>query len=169
MGHPALRTPARPLSADELGTIQIQRLIDDMLETMEDYQGIGLAAPQVGLSLRLIVVGQEEEDEPSPVPRTVLANPQWLHLSSREEDDWEGCLSIPDLRGLVPRHAQVALQGLNRQGHSVEIEAEDFYARVLQHEVDHLGATLFLDRMKDFRSLSFVEEHQRYWSPAPEE
>ncbi|NKB70554.1 MAG: peptide deformylase [Candidatus Latescibacteria bacterium] len=166
MGHPALRTPARPLSSDELASEPIQRLIDDMLDTMEDYAGIGLAAPQVGLPLRLIVLGQEsdEDDEPPPVPRTILANPQWRHLSPVEEDDWEGCLSIPDMRGLVPRHRQVVVQGLDRAGRPVTIEAEEFYARVLQHEVDHLDAVLYLDRMKDLRSLTFVEEYQRYWA-----
>ena len=146
----------------------MQRLIDDMIETMIDYEGIGLAAPQVFEPLRLIVLGHPDpnpEDE-AAIPLTVLFNPQFTSLSPECIDAWEGCLSIPQLRGVVPRSAAVEVRGYDREGRAVELKAEELFARVLQHEIDHLDGVLFLDRMDDLQTLTFVEEYQRYWLAA---
>ena len=146
----------------------MQRLIDDMIETMIDYEGIGLAAPQVFEPLRLIVLGNPDADaeDEAAIPLTVLFNPQFTSLSPEHLDAWEGCLSIPQLRGVVPRSAAVEVRGYDREGSAVELEAEGIFARVLQHEIDHLNGVLFLDRMDDLQTLTFVEEYQRYWLDA---
>ena len=136
-----------------------------MAETMCDYEGIGLAAPQIFSPLRLILVDGEpaDEDEPS---FTVIANPRIVESSSDLVEDWEGCLSIPDLRGLVPRLSSVVLRGLARDGSKIEQRSSGLTARVIQHEVDHevdhLDGVLFIDRMSSLESLSFLEEHRRF-------
>ena len=165
MGHPVLRQQARPITPDELGTPPLQRLVDDMLDTMEEYQGIGLAAPQVHQGLRLIVLGGDDfdPDDEDGVPLTILANPEWTYRSEESVDGWEGCLSIPEIRGIVPRSQSVELKGLDRQGNTISLRAEGLFARVLQHEIDHLDGILFLDRMANFASLSFLDEQQKYW------
>ena len=168
MGHPVLRQRAADIPPDQMQSPLIQRLIDDMIETMIDYEGIGLAAPQVFEPLRLIVLGNpnaDPEDE-AAIPLTVLFNPQFTSLSPERLDAWEGCLSIPQLRGVVPRSAAVEVRGYDREGRAVELEAEELFARVLQHEIDHLDGVLFLDRMDDLQTLTFVEEYQRYWLDA---
>ena len=146
----------------------MQRLIDDMIETMIDYEGIGLAAPQVFEPLRLIVLGNPDPDpqDEAAIPLTVLFNPQFTTLSPERIDAWEGCLSIPQLRGVVPRSTTVEVRGYDREGSAVELGAEGIFARVLQHEIDHLDGVLFLDRMDDLQTLTFVEEYQRYWLDA---
>ena len=135
---------------------------------MIDYEGIGLAAPQVFEPLRLIVLGNPDADaeDEAAIPLTVLFNPQFTSLSPESLDAWEGCLSIPQLRGVVPRSAAVGVRGYDREGSAVELEAEGLFARVLQHEIDHLNGVLFLDRMDDLQTLTFVEEYQRYWLDA---
>ena len=168
MGHPVLRQRATEIPPDQMQSPQMQRLIDDMIETMIDYEGIGLAAPQVFEPLRLIVLGHPDpnpEDE-AAIPLTVLFNPQFTSLSPECIDAWEGCLSIPQLRGVVPRSATVEVRGYDREGRAVELKAEELFARVLQHEIDHLDGVLFLDRMDDLQTLTFVEEYQRYWLAA---
>ena len=168
MGHPVLRQRAADIPPDQMQSPQMQRLIDDMIETMIDYEGIGLAAPQVFEPLRLIVLGNPDADpqDEATIPLTVLFNPQFTSLSPERIDAWEGCLSIPQLRGVVPRSAAVEVQGYDREGRAVELEAEELFARVLQHEIDHLDGVLFLDRMDDLQTLTFVEEYQRYWLDA---
>ena len=168
MGHPVLRQRAAEIPPAQMQSPQMQRLIDDMIETMIDYEGIGLAAPQVFEPLRLIVLGNPDPDpqDEAAIPLTVLFNPQFTSLSPERLDAWEGCLSIPQLRGVVPRSAAVEVQGYDRQGQAVELEVEDFFARVLQHEIDHLDGVLFLDRMADLQTLTFLEEYQRYWLAA---
>ena len=168
MGHPVLRQRAAEISPAQMQSPQMQRLIDDMIETMIDYEGIGLAAPQVFEPLRLIVLGDPEADPQAEtaIPLTVLFNPQFTTLSPEHLDGWEGCLSIPQLRGVVPRSAAVEVRGYDREGGAVELEAEGLFARVLQHEIDHLDGVLFPDRMADLQTLTFIEEYQRYWLDA---
>ena len=165
MGHPVLRQQAREIPGAEVTSPPLQRLAADMVETMIDYEGIGLAAPQVFQSLRLIVLGMPDvdPDEEGVIPLTVLFNPEFTAMSDERVDGWEGCLSIPDVRGVVPRSAAVNVKGLDAQGQPVELSAEGFFARVLQHEIDHLDGVIFLDRMEDFATLSYFDEYQRYW------
>jgi peptide deformylase len=178
MGHPVLRAKTRALHPSEIRTPRIQQLIDDMFETMKEYQGVGLAAPQVHASLRLFVAGfpprrdeeDEEEDEDAreddgeDVPMMTLINPEIEPVTRETVEDWEGCLSIPDIRGRVPRARQITVRGYDRTGKKVEMQASGFTARVIQHETDHLDGVLFLDRMKTFQSLTFLDEFGRYWS-----
>jgi peptide deformylase len=171
IGHPVVRASARDLASDELHSPEIQRLIDDMKETMDEYEGVGLAAPQVHRSLRLAVIEVQASDERTEqaVPFTVLANPVLTRLGTEILTGWEGCLSIPDLRGLVPRSARVRLEALDREGRPYTVEAEGFFARVIQHECDHLDGRVYLDRMEDMRSLSFFKEFRTYAAPDPDE
>jgi peptide deformylase len=168
LGHPVLRMQAKPLSRPDLKGRDVQRFIDDMVETMQDYHGVGLAAPQVHTPYRIIVIErQDESEEGDPaVPLTILINPTLTPIGDETAEDWEGCLSIPDLRGRVPRWTSISVQGLDRQGDGVDFEAHDFFARVIQHEVDHLNGITFLDRMKDMSTLTFLEEYARYWRPS---
>ncbi len=170
MGHPVLRQRARDIPPEEITSPPLQRLVADMVETMVDYEGIGLAAPQVYQPLRLIVLGMPDVDpEEEAIPLTVLFNPEFTAMSDERVDGWEGCLSIPEIRGVVPRSAAVDVNGLNGEGQQVEFAAEGFFARVLQHEMDHLDGVLFLDRMEDFETLAYFEEYQRYWIEEEEE
>jgi peptide deformylase len=175
MGHPVLRAAGRSLHPSEIRTPKIQQLIDDMFETMKEYQGVGLAAPQVHEGLRIFVAGlaaggaddedadaDDENDE--DVPLMALINPEVTPVGREVVEDWEGCLSIPDIRGRVPRARQISVRAYNRAGKRVEFNAANFTARVIQHETDHLDGTLFFDRMKSFQSLTFLEEFGRYWS-----
>jgi peptide deformylase len=162
MGHPVLRQRARALDPAELKSPRIQLLIDDMLETMKEYQGIGLAAPQVHESVRLFIAGSIDEEHGFPL--TILANPEITIVGPEVVEDWEGCLSIPDVRGRVPRARQIQARALDRQGRKVELKVSGYTARVIQHETDHLDGVLFLDRMKSFESLTFLDEFGRYWS-----
>jgi len=165
LGFPALRTAASPVPPDRIKTPEFQRLIDDMIETMYEYSGVGLAAPQVHLAIQLAVL--EVHDHPRypdmpNVPMTVLVNPEVTILDRTIVEDWEGCLSVPDLRGRVPRFKQLRVTALNRDGEPIETVASDFHARVIQHETDHLKGEIYLDRMKDMRALGFLQEWQRY-------
>ena len=164
IGHPAVRAAAREVPPSAIASPDLQRLIDDMVETMHEYDGVGVAAPQVHVSLRLAVIEVPASDERSrdAVPLTVLVNPVVTPLGTDTVDGWEGCLSIPDLRGTVPRHRRVRLSALDRRGQPYTIEAEDFFARVIQHECDHLDGSVYLDRMRGMRSLSFLGEFERH-------
>ena len=169
MGHPVLREKARPLSEAEIRSPDIQRLIDDMFETMGEYQGIGLAAPQVYEGVRIFVAGNDPALPIGPMtddglmPRFVLINPELSPVGRAVEADWEGCLSIPDIRGQVPRARDIVVRAFDRDGRRVEFNASGFSARVIQHETDHLDGVLFFDRMRSFETLTFLEEYQRYW------
>ena len=160
MGHPVLRTPTPPLDPSEISSPEIQRLIDDMFETMNEYAGIGLAAPQVHRELRLFVAGVDEPDQ--GLPPVVMINPEIEPLGDGTEEDWEGCLSIPDIRGRVPRATKIRVQALDRHGSPQQFTATGFAARVIQHETDHLDGVLFLDRMSSFDSLTFLSEYDRF-------
>jgi peptide deformylase len=176
MGHPVLRAKGRSLHPSEIRTPKIQQLIDDMFETMKEYQGVGLAAPQVHESLRLFVAGfppvvpDEDDDDREPdkdeeeVPLMALINPEIEAVTREVVEDWEGCLSIPDIRGRVPRARQIVVRAYDRMGKKIEIQASGFTARVIQHETDHLDGVLFFDRMKTFQSLTFLDEYGRYWT-----
>jgi len=170
MGHPVLRDAARPLSPADIRTPELQRLIEDMLDTMAEYQGIGLAAPQVYEGLRLFVAGSDPDApagdmaDGTRMPLVVLINPEIAPAGRGVELDWEGCLSIPDIRGQVPRARDITVRALDREGRPVEFRASGFPARVIQHETDHLDGVLFFDRMKSFETLTFLEEFQRYWA-----
>jgi peptide deformylase len=164
LGHPVLRSAAEPLTRGQIRSAEVQRLIDDMVETMREYDGVGLAAPQVHSTWRLVVVEvpASEDGARQALPLTVLANPVLTPEGEERALDWEGCLSLPDLRGQVPRFTRVRLEALDRQGRPLTMEARDFAARVLQHECDHLDGVLFPDRMTDLRSLAFQREFERF-------
>jgi peptide deformylase len=164
IGHPGVRSPARPVPADGIPSSDLQRLVDDMIETMHEYDGVGLAAPQIHVGLRLAVIEVPASDERSreAVPLTVLINPQVTALGDEKEHDWEGCLSIPDLRGVVPRWSRLRLEALDRTGAPFTLEANGFFARVIQHECDHLDGSVYLDRMEGLRTLSFLREFERF-------
>ena len=165
LGFPSVRTAASTVPADRILTHDFQKLIDDMIDTMHEYHGVGLAAPQIHLPIQLCVL--EVENHPRypdmpPVPLTVLINPMVTILDQAMVEEWEGCLSIPDLRGRVPRFKQLRVTALGRDAKPLEIVASDFHARVIQHETDHLKGEVYPDRMPNLRSLSFLEEWQRF-------
>ena len=172
MGHPVLREKAKPIDRAAIVSPSVQQLIDDMIETMREYHGIGLAAPQVHESVRIFVAGLEKEDartgETEIVPIAVV-NPEITALGRDLVEDWEGCLSIPDIRGKVPRNRRIRVRGFGRDGDALDMELEDFPARVFQHENDHLNGVLFFDRMKSFETLAFLDEYSRFWAKDKDE
>ena len=172
LGHPALRTPAEPVDPQRLSDPEIQTLIDDMFETMLQEGGVGLAAPQLGIGMQLIVYAAVDPDLPvadQEPELKVLVNPAVEPVAGELVYDWEGCLSIPDLRGLVPRHPQVRVHALDRHGETVAERAEGYEARIIQHEYDHLNGVVFLDRMRDLRSLAFSAEWEEFMTTDDEE
>ena len=165
MGHPALRVKARPLERPDIKSAPVQRLIDDMIETMVEYHGVGLAAPQVHEGLRLFVASLDTHEEGAPeVEPVAIINPEITVVGAETVEDWEGCLSIPDIRGRVPRAREIKVRAWDRFGERIELHAHDFPARVIQHETDHLDGVLFVDRMRSFESLTFLDEYGRYWT-----
>lgn len=171
MGHPVLRARAKPLDPAGIKSSRVQQLIDDMFETMQEYQGVGLAAPQVHESLRLFVAGfpprpgeDEDDDEDSDVPVMALINPEIAIAGEETMDDWEGCLSIPDIRGRVTRARDINVKAYDRRGRRIEMRARGFTARVIQHETDHLDGVLFFDRMASLETLTFLDEFGKYWN-----
>ena len=165
LGHPVIRTLAHPVDPAKIATPEFQRLLDDMVETMREYSGVGLAAPQVHLSLQLAVLEVENHPrypEMPSVPLTYLINPVVTVIDSSPLDEWEGCLSIPELRGRVPRFKQLRVTGLGRHNEALDFVASDSHARVIQHETDHLKGEVYLDRMPDLQSLSHLLEWRRY-------
>jgi peptide deformylase len=166
LGHPVLRTVTAPVSPREIQARGFQKFIDDMIETMKEYDGVGLAADQVHESKQIAVLevatNPRYPDKPT-VPLTVLINPKISPLTDEMEEDWEGCLSIPELRGRVPRYKTIRVQAWDRNGKDLEFSAEDFHARVIQHEWDHLNGKVYLDRMADLSTLTFLTELGRYW------
>ena len=166
LGHPILRKITENVPVRELQSVEMQKFIDDMIETMKEYDGVGLAADQVHESKQVAVL--EVADNPRypqkpNVPLTVLVNPKITPVSDETEEDWEGCLSIPDLRGRVPRYKSIRVQALDRNGAELDFIADDFHARVIQHEFDHLNGKVYLDRMRDLSTLTFLQEFTRYW------
>jgi peptide deformylase len=166
LGHPVLRQIARPVPIEVIKGHEIQCLIKNMVATMREYGGVGLAAPQVHESLQIAVIAELEgarPDKQKPTRLQVLINPSVNVVSDDLEEDWEGCLSIPDLRGKVPRYREVQVRALDATGQQLDFRAAGFHARVIQHEHDHLTGKVFLDRMCSFESLTFLWEFSRYW------
>jgi peptide deformylase len=161
MGHPVLRARARAVDKNEIKLPALQAFIDDMIETMQEYSGVGLAAPQVHHSVRIFVALFDADGRGEGDPVAVI-NPEITVVGSEQVEGWEGCLSIPEIRGRVPRAQQVVMSALDRNGKRIELELKDFPARVVQHETDHLDGILFFDRMKSFESLTYLEEYSRY-------
>jgi peptide deformylase len=167
MGHPVLRTRAREIERAELKQASMQKLIDDMIDTMHEYHGVGLAAPQIHESVRIFIaaIAPENEDPLAPDEEPmVFINPVITPVGPEIVEDWEGCLSIPDIRGRVPRARAIRVTAMDRTGGKIDIASHDFPARVIQHETDHLDGVLFFDRMRSFQTLSYLEEYARYWA-----
>ena len=157
MGDPRLLRIARPV--ERFATAELRMLAADMFETMRAVAGAVLAAPQIGVDLQLVIFGFSRNDrypDAPPVPETVLLNPVIEPIGSAEEDGWEGCLSVPGLRGVVPRFARIRYRGFDLEGAPIEREAEGFHARVVQHECDHLIGTLYPMRIRDFSRFGFT-------------
>jgi peptide deformylase len=158
MGDPRLLRVAAPVAA--FGTRALGQLIADMFETMAAAGGVGLAAPQIGVDLQLVIFGFERSErypDAPPVPRTILLNPTITPLSEEMEEGWEGCLSVPGMRGVVPRHAHIRYRGFDPSGAAIDREAQGFHARVVQHEVDHLLGRLYPSRITDFSRFGFTD------------
>lgn len=165
-----LRQVARVVAEDQFKSPELRQLILDLCETMIEYEGVGLAAPQVFESVRVFVIygGAEETDEPHPSP-IVWINPKLEFEGDAQAAGWEGCLSIPDLRGRVSRHVAVIVSGYDGRGEPRKVRYEGFSAVVVQHEFDHLEGVMFLDRMEDMKSLTYVREFDRYWQTDDDE
>ncbi len=168
LGNPVLRQVSQPVNLETMNDsdCDIQVLIDDMVETMHEEGGVGLAAPQVSRSIQLIILEAEDNNrypDREDIPLTVLINPVITDYSEEKAMGWESCLSLIDFRGLVPRSTKVTVEAFNRKGEKIVVEASDFLAVVLQHEIDHLNGIVFLDRMKDFTKLSYMKEFETYW------
>lgn len=159
MGDPRLLRVAQPVR--EFDTPQLHALLRDMQDTMKAANGAGLAAPQIGVDLQVVIFGTDAPNprypEAPPVPRTVLVNPVITPVSDEEEEGWEGCLSVPGLRGIVPRWRRIRYSGFDEKGNRIEREAEGFHARVVQHECDHLVGKLYPMRVRDFSKFGYTE------------
>ncbi|MBX3683170.1 MAG: peptide deformylase, partial [Thauera sp.] len=156
MGDARLLQPAAPVG--EFGTPALAALIEDLFDTMAAHGGVGLAAPQIGVGLQVVIFGFERSErypDAAPVPRTILLNPVIVPLTEEREEGWEGCLSVPGLRGRVPRFARIRYSGFDPRGEPIEREAEGFHARVVQHECDHLIGRLYPTRMRDLTQFGF--------------
>ncbi len=167
MGHPVLRSRAQAIPTSEIKSAAVQRLIDDMIDTMVEYHGIGLAAPQVHEGLRLFVAVLEPgngSDKEEPAEPLAIINPEITVIGDELVEDWEGCLSIPDVRGRVPRARDIRMRAHDRDGRRIELDLHGYPARVALHETDHLDGVLFFDRMRSFESLTFLDEYSRYWA-----
>ena len=161
MGHPVLRQRAQPLDKATLRNPLMQKLIDDMIETMHEYHGVGLAAPQIHEGVRLFVALLDDDPGPDSDAMAIV-NPEIIPQGTETQEGWEGCLSIPDIRGMVPRFTDILVSALDRDGKPIELRLKDFAARVAQHETDHLDGVLFFDRMKSMASLTYLDEYSRY-------
>jgi peptide deformylase len=164
LGNPILRQIAAKVDPRDIRTYDLQQFIDNLIETMLDEPGIGLAAPQVSRSIQLVVMGCEGEDG---FPKTVLINPKIVFYGPQQVENWEGCLSVDGLRGKVTRPSVVRVQALDRLGKPLDIEATGLYAVCIQHEMDHLIGKMFLDRMTDMSTLTQLHEFDKYWQHDP--
>lgn len=162
LGHPVLRSVAEPVPEEWLGSERLRRLGQDLVHTMLEEDGVGLAAPQVAEPLRLFAYWMPTDDDSDGLAPTVLVNPEIRAIGTDIVDGWEGCLSIPGLRGVVPRQQRIKVKALTVDGESVSFTADGFHARVIQHESDHLDGVVFLDRMTSTMSLAFEPEWERY-------
>ncbi|MBA4743319.1 MAG: peptide deformylase [Azoarcus sp.] len=158
MGDPRLLTPAEPVA--EFNTPELHALIADMFDTMDAAGGVGLAAPQIGVGLQLVIMGFERSErypDAEPVPQTILLNPVITPLGDDMDEGWEGCLSVPGMRGLVPRHTHIRYTGFTPQGEPIDREVDGFHARVVQHECDHLFGILYPMRIRDMTKFGFTD------------
>jgi peptide deformylase len=158
MGDPRLLLVARPVA--EFGTPAMKELLEDMLETMVAAEGVGLAAPQIGVGLRVVLFGFDENPrypDAEAVPRTVLVNPVLEPLGEEMDEAWEGCLSVPGMRGVVPRFTRLRYRGFDENGVAIDREVEGFHARVVQHECDHLDGILYPRRIRDLTRFGFTD------------
>ena len=159
MGHPLLLQVAQPVT--QFDTPELHALIQNMFDTMAARHGAGLAAPQIGVSLRVVIFGMEKNPrypDAAPVPTTVLINPVLSFLGEEQVEDWEGCLSVPGLRGWVPRYTRLHYRGYDQFGQVIDRTVDDFHARVVQHECDHLDGVLYPQRIRDMTKFGFIEE-----------
>ena len=164
LGHPILLKKGAEIN--EFSSDSLKRIIYDMSETMIDYNGIGLAAPQVHLSKRIIIFRNPDIEEKEKIQITPLINPIYKPLSEEKEDDWEGCLSIPGMQGLVRRYKKISYCGYDLDGNKIENEVEGLHARVIQHEVDHLEGVLYIQRLVDKKAFGFEKEIVEFWKNA---
>ena len=167
LGQPIVRHVALPVPPEEITSAPIQRFIDDLIETMYEYDGVGLAATQVHVDQQIAVLASHPTPrypDAADTPLMVIINPHLTPVGDGIEEDWEGCLSVPDLRGQVPRYRQITLEAYDRAGQIKRFTAKDFHARVIQHECDHLMGKVYLDRMTSMESLTFLREFMRYQS-----
>jgi peptide deformylase len=162
LGHPALRSVADEVPEDLFGSGRLAELSQSLARTMIEEQGVGLAAPQVAEGLRLFAFWVPETDDSPEIPPTVLVNPEVRAIGDDIEEGWEGCLSIPELRGLVPRARRVKVKARSIEGAPISLTADGFHARVIQHEYDHLDGVVFLDRMTSYHSLAYEPEWERF-------
>lgn len=166
MGNPLLRKRSEEVTLEEIQSEEFQKFIDDLIETMRDEHGAGIAAPQVGVLKRLFAIEMEKNPrypDKESFPLGVAINPTIIAVDSDMQDSWEGCLSIPDIRGKLKRHSKIILNALDRTGKPFAKELSGFASVVTQHELDHLDGVLFIDRMKTMETLSFVEEFEEFW------
>jgi peptide deformylase len=163
LGHPVLRETTRRLKPEEIRSAEIQRLVREMAATMDEYDGVGIAGNQCQENLAIFVMGLPKgtKRHPEGIELTVLFNPVIKPIGDEREEDWEGCLSVPDLRGKVSRHAKLELSGLGIDGKAFKRVYEGFPARVVQHETDHLNGLVYLDRMDGLKTLSYIGEMGR--------
>lgn len=168
MGHPTLRLEAQPLSAEEMVSDEIKALVQDMYDTMEEQQGIGIAAPQIDVSKQIALIGIPNDNERYPdAPEydiVAVINPIITPLTEEVQGFWEGCLSVPGLRGFVERPNKIQVEYFDLKGNQQKIEVEGFVATIFQHEIDHLTGHLYLDRVKDPTKVSYNEEYEKYWT-----
>lgn len=158
MGHPTLLEVAKPV--EKFNTSELDSIIEDMIDTMKENDGAGLAAPQIGLGMQLVIFGfdsNERYPEADQVPFTVLINPVITPIGDEEEDGWEGCLSVPGLMGVVPRFKKIRYQGKDQHGNEIDREVDGFHARVVQHECDHLIGKLYPMRIRDFSQFGYLD------------
>ena len=167
LGHPVLRRRAKVVAPAVIRQPEFQRFLDELVDTMREYDGVGIAAPQVHVSLQVAVVevARSPRYPRAPaIPLTIVLNPRLRPLVRRRVEEWEGCLSLPDLRGKVPRWTAVVVDGLDRRGRPLRLRARGFFARVLQHEWDHLHGHVYVDRMRGLSMLTHLAEYARFWA-----
>lgn len=159
LGTLSLREISTPITT--FNTPELKQLEQDLKDTMQEYGGVGIAAPQIGINQRIIVFGFEENERypnAESIPLTTLINPEWEALTEEQEEDWEGCLSVPGMRGTVKRYKKIRYTGFDVTGEKIERIVEDFHARVIQHEVDHLNGILYIDKISNHKNFGFEEE-----------